>query len=113
MASQRIIRKKISEGKFHEWTKWRRLSKEVIAEQRGECQECKARGRYSRATLVHHDKAVKDYPELAMSKHWIDEQGVKHVQLIALCHTCHERIEEKRGNRHRFAIRPSIAPERW
>ena len=84
---------------------WRSFSKQIIKEQHGECQYCKRRGKYTKATLVHHVKHLRIHPELAYSRYYEDEQRNKHRQLVALCHSCHEeqheRIKVKNSNLYR------------
>lgn len=74
---------------------WRRVRRQVMDEHHWECQACKARGRLSRATLVHHEIPAKDRPDLALTP-YLPTGG---RQLTPLCHDCHEEIETKRGNR--------------
>lgn len=79
---------------------WRRLAHEVMREQNNECQLCKARGRYAPAKIVHHVKHLKDRPDLAYSRYYVDEQGNKQRQLLALCFACHEKAHGRvfKGN---------------
>lgn len=72
---------------YNDWY-WRKLSAQIMKEQNYECQHCKARGKYTRAKLVHHVRHLKDCPELAYAR-WQDEGRTKR-QLVALCHNCHE-----------------------
>ena len=76
---------------FYNSRYWRRLSHEVIKEQNNECQLCKARGRYTRATIAHHVNHLRERPDLAYSRLYIDENGKKQRNLLALCHACHEK----------------------
>ena len=80
---------------FYYSNAWRRVRKQVMQEHHGECQECKARGRLTPATLVHHEIPVKDRPDLALTPYL--PSGDR--QLTPLCFECHERIEAERGNR--------------
>ena len=75
---------------FYNSRYWRRLSHDVMLSQNNECQLCKARGRYSPARIVHHVKRLKDRPDLAYSRYYVDENGIKQRQLLALCFACHE-----------------------
>ena len=89
--------------------KWKRLRAEVLASDKYECQDCKARGRYTRADTVHHIKRVKQYPKLAMSKIYIDEQGNVKRNLISLCRDCHEKA-------HGFRCKDNVeflTEEKW
>ena len=80
---------------FYNSKYWRGLSAEIIKENHGECAMCKAVKKLTPATLVHHVKHLRDYPELAYERTCTDETG-EHIQLMPLCHDCHERAH-KRG----------------
>lgn len=91
------IRKMIEAGyvfDFYNDRYWRKLSKKIIRENHGECQLCRAEHRLTRATLVHHVLHLKDRPDLAYSRTYTDDTG-EHMQLMPLCHDCHERIHER------------------
>lgn len=106
------IKSLISDDNLHEFytsTVWLHLRAEVLEEDRHECQDCKTRGFYTRATTVHHDRYVKKYPHLALSKMYVDQQGKVRRQLISLCHNCHERRHQ-----HRQKEKPKpLTEERW
>lgn len=92
------IRQLIAAGcveEFYNDRYWRRLSKEIIKENHGECLMCKAEHRLTAATLVHHVRHLKDYPELAYSRTYTDDNGEEQMQLMPLCHECHERVHER------------------
>lgn len=90
---------------------WLKLRYEVLRDDKHECQCCKAQGKYTKATMVHHEKPVKEYPELAFSKIYVDEDGKERRQLISLCNSCHE--EKHPARRLKAAkVRP-ITEERW
>lgn len=95
------------EYKFYSWTEWRHLRLEVLKLDRWECQKCKRRGRYRRASVVHHIKHLRQRPDLALSV-WDGEAR----QLESLCKRCHE--EEHPESQRQFS--PPCAPvteERW
>lgn len=75
---------------------------------RYECQMCKKRGKYTRATMVHHVNYVKMHPELALSVYYT-WQGVQRRNLLSLCHDCHEEIH---GYRKKNKASP-LTEERW
>lgn len=79
-------------SRFYNDRAWRKLSHSVMSEQHNECQECRKKGRYSRAIVVHHVNHLRKRPDLAYSRTYTDNNGKEHIQLIALCHDCHERI---------------------
>ena len=86
---------------------WRTLSHKVIKQYNFECQLCKSKGVYSRATLVHHVKPLKEYPSLAYSLTYVDDDGKEKIQLMPLCQSCHEYMH------HRFTPKPPLTVERW
>lgn len=96
---------------FYRSKRWRKARLAALELYRYECQECKANGRLRRATLVHHDKPREDYPELALELFAPDGKP----QLIPLCFSCHEKIEEERGNRYKGGAKPKDKPltEEW
>lgn len=69
---------------------WRALCCQIKKEQHYECQICKAKGRVKNADVVHHVRHLKKHPQLAYSRYFIDDNGIKQKQLIALCHLCHD-----------------------
>ncbi len=83
---------------FYNSYHWRQLSKQVKAEQHNECQLCKKQGKYSPADIVHHVKHLRQWPELAYSRTYTDEQGIEQVQLLALCNDCHNKVHNRRLN---------------
>ena len=91
------IKKLIASGDtklFYKDYTWRKLALGIIAEHKHECYMCKQHGKYTRATMVHHVEHLKSYPELAYSKTYTDNDG-EHIQLMPLCHDCHEKIHER------------------
>ena len=52
-----------AEHEFYSWREWRRLRREVLAVDNCECQECKRRGVYSKASIVHHVRHLRDRPD--------------------------------------------------
>lgn len=71
--------------KFYSWGVWLHRREQVLRLDRWECQMCKAKGRYSRASIVHHVKHLTDRPDLALAI-WDGEER----QLISVCKKCHE-----------------------
>ena len=65
---------------------WLHLRKEVLREQHGECQLCKAKGLYVPATTVHHVRTVRQAPWLALDKN----------NLLCLCDECHYNIHHRK-----------------
>lgn len=78
-------------SKFYKSKAWQRLARRVIADHHGECFLCREKKKLTRAVLVHHVRPVKQFPELAYSRTYLDTDG-EHIQLMPLCFDCHERI---------------------
>lgn len=74
---------------FYVSTAWRKLRKEVLEGDRYECQQCKARGYYRRATHVHHVLHYEKYPQYGLAKAVNGKRN-----LISLCFECHAEIHE-------------------
>lgn len=75
-----------------------------------ECVLCRARGRYSRAVIVHHVNHYDEHPELALDVWYTDSDGVERRNLISVCRKCHETVC------HPERLREFTAPtttERW
>lgn len=96
---------------FYTCPAWVKLRVEVLAEDKYECQPCKGKGRYKRAKIVHHIKHVRQHPELALSKHYVDEDGNEQRQLISVCNGCHEKEHPERFKRGRK--KKPLTIERW
>ena len=95
--------------KFYTSPPWEHLRIEILRDDKYECQHCKARGYYAKANTVHHVMHLRDYPELALSRYYKDNQGKEQRQLVSLCFECHEKEHEiERGK----ATEP-LTPERW
>lgn len=77
--------------KFYESKEWRRLRKKILSKHKTECQICKKKGKYTKATHVHHEKHVRKYPELALSEMYYDYVSEEEKEnLISVCRQCHE-----------------------
>lgn len=103
--------KLILDGKLHEFynsTEWKRLRKQVLEIDKYECQNCKAKGRYTKATTVHHINYVKKHPEMALELYYT-WQGTQKRNLLSLCHDCHEEVH---GYRKKKRQNP-LTEERW
>lgn len=105
------IQQLINEDRLHEFytsSAWLKLRDEVLAEDKYECQDCKSRGYYKKASHVHHNQFVKKYPRLALSKLY-EYDGKTYRNLVSLCHDCHERRHEYRQKRKK----KPLTEERW
>lgn len=94
---------------FYSWRAWRKLRKQVRRMDNGECQLCKARGRYRRGSIVHHVKHVEDRPDLALSV-WDPDTGER--QLVTVCKSCHEALHPESMRQFSSPVAP-ITAERW
>lgn len=93
---------------FYVWGKWKAVRRKVLQMDHGECQRCKAKKKYTKATTVHHVNYVKRHPELALEI-WYEWYGVRKRNLISLCHDCHEAVH---GYRKPEDKKP-LTEERW
>ena len=98
--------------RFYTSRTWKRLRNEVMRDHKGECQDHKEKhGKFVAATMVHHEKELRDRPDLALVKYYTDEQGRKHRQLTPLCDECHDIRHPERLKQKQKAEEPW--PERW
>ena len=67
---------------FYQTKAWKLIRKKILARDHYLCQRCKRRP----ASMVHHIKALKQYPELALEPE----------NLISLCDKCHEACHPER-----------------
>lgn len=94
---------------FYGWQVWKDVRRQVLHMDHYECQICKAKGRYRRATLVHHVKHLKDRPDLALAI-WDGEER----QLISVCKHCHEALHPEQLKEYRKSSgNPPLTEERW
>ena len=94
--------------KFYLWSKWKKVRQEVLEQDRFECQDCKAKGIYTRATTVHHNQFLLKHPQLALEKTYTFK-GKEYRNLVSLCHDCHEK---RHGYRKKEQKQP-LTEERW
>lgn len=103
------------EREFYLSPEWDRLRREVLREDRYECQLCRAQGRYHRAEIVHHINEIKHRPELALSM-WEDRaDGTKARNLMSVCWICHNTVcHPGRLERYKYKKRSGFdQQERW
>lgn len=104
----------IREGKvyiFYTSHSWQKKREEVFRLDRYECQKCKAKGKYSKAKVVHHVKHLKDRPDLALSIWETCPDGTNVRQLVSLCDACHEEEHPERLRQNKK--KEPITEERW
>ena len=102
--------------RFYVWTVWLAKRQEILKADKYECQEHKRRGQYKRATTVHHVMHVREHPELALSRWYVDSRGVRHRNLLAVCRSCHNELHpEKSAKRAAGAAQKEkyVNEERW
>ena len=96
---------------FYVSREWRELSAAVLRDDRRNCQIC---GRPNAAELVHHVKHVKLFPQLALSRYYTDEHGVRQRNLISVCRGCHETVcHPERMRKQRRRPENFVTAERW
>ena len=93
---------------FYVWGPWKRIRKQVLQMDHGECQRCKAQKKYTKATTVHHVNYVKKHPELALELYY-EWHGEKKRNLISLCHDCHEAVHGYRKPKDKV----ELTEDRW
>ena len=113
MYTAQQIKEMIEQGNveaFYNDRYWRALSAQIIKEYHGECIMCKEAHKLTPATLVHHVNHLKDAPHLAYRRTFTAQDGTEQMQLMPLCHDCHEKVHE-RG----IYAKPSgyVNEERW
>ena len=86
-------------------SEWKRTRKRVLTLDKYECQHCKKKGKYTKATVVHHINHVKDRPDLAFEIYYNGKRN-----LISLCNACHE---DEHPNRFQNEIKEPLTIERW
>ena len=109
LVSLRALLAKGQEIRFYWWPEWLETRATVLQLDRYECQLCKARGRYSKATIVHHVKHLRDRPDLALS---LFDPDTGERQLVSVCKACHER-EHPEALRRVEPSAPPLTRERW
>ena len=93
--------------RFYIWSEWLKVRKRVLDLDKDECQDCKAKGIYTKATTVHHINHVKNRPDLALEI-YTNDGDTRRRNLVSLCHDCHE-IRHGR----KYSDRTALTAERW
>ena len=101
--------------KFYKSREWKALRHEVLEDQHYECQECLRYGRVTRSNTVHHVNHVTDRPDLALSKYYIDSDGMERQNLICVCAMHHNMLHPEKGYKTKNKKNKSekINDERW
>lgn len=101
--------------KFYKLKSWIELREEVLKESHNECYDCKLKGILTLGTdddplEVHHINFVRNRPDLALSKYYVDKNGITQPNLVALCHKCHDKRHSRFGN---ASSTKYVNEERW
>lgn len=94
--------------RFYIWKPWLNARANVLSMDKYECQDCKSNGRYSKATVVHHNQFLRRHPEQALDIYYMFG-GKQYRNLVSLCHDCHE----KRHGYRKKKIEAPLTEERW
>lgn len=108
------IKELLSQGNidpFYKSKYWINIRKEVLEEQKEECQECRKLGKVTKANIVHHVQFVHKYPELALSKFYT-YNGKQYRNLICVCADCHNKLHPEK-QKNKFKNKKFINKERW
>lgn len=93
--------------RFYTCSAWLKVRAEVLAEYKHECQHCKQRGYYTRATTVHHQQYVRRHPRLALTKKYTFKDK-EYINLLPLCDECHKKVHNKQ-----YKKKKPLTEERW
>lgn len=91
---------------------WLHKRTEVLREQHYECQYCKVRGFYAKATHVHHEFPRDQYPQYELTKYVFMPDGTLKRNLTACCRKCHETVGHPERLNH-TAKKPPLTEEKW
>lgn len=101
---------------FYQSAAWRRLRAKVLEEFHWESwDEAHASpARHVRATCVHHDRHVDEYPGWALSEFWVDQGGELRRNLYPLSHDAHDARHGRCGHGVRAeALAVPLTAEWW
>ena len=109
MSELEYVKRCLQDGgaiRFYTRNRWKRLRAEVLREDRYECQLCKAKGKYRKATHVHHVKRLDEHPEYGLTKVLPDGKR----NLLSVCRECHDALHPKQLERE---TEKPLTEERW
>ena len=95
---------------FYLSKEWRRLRKRILEKYKTECQYCKARGEYKKATHVHHEFHRDKYPQYELMEYVTLPDGTVKRNLVPVCKKCHETVCHPERLSH---YKEPLTPERW
>lgn len=93
---------KVFNVNFYKTKQWKEKRIQILIRDNYECQRCKANGKYSKATTVHHIKHYSKFPSLALT----DDN------LISLCNTCHNEVHPEKFKDINMKVN-EIHKEKW
>lgn len=93
----------LGDSGFYLHPEWRAKRQQILDDQHHECQECRKRGRITTATIVHHVKHLREFPELAFED----------SNLEAVCSTCHNVLHPEKLRKYTKKKRKEWNDERW
>lgn len=93
----------MSKYSFYKSNAWKQKRKEILIRDNYECQRCKAQGKYTKATVVHHKKHYQEHKEL----------GLVDSNLISLCDICHNLEHPEKLGKVNEKKKKEIHQERW
>jgi len=96
---------------FYLSKEWRKLRRQVLRKHKSECQYCKAKGLYAKATHVHHDFHRDKYPEYELMELVELPDGTIRRNLVPCCKECHETVAHP--ERLRWNRKEPLTEERW
>jgi len=121
------IKSLIAQGKlwkFYKGKKWIALKRQILEENHFECRICKQKGiitRYDEGkdgkrrilSTVHHVNEVRERPELALSRFYIDASGSRCENLIPVCKACHNALHDRTFSGAKYQAEHFVNKERW
>lgn len=96
------------EHTFYTSMAWERVRQNALKRDHYECQRCRAKGKLTKAVIVHHIKHLKDRPDLALC---LDDPETGEKQLTSLCKACHEEEHPERFPQNN--PKEPLTIERW
>lgn len=81
---------------FYKTYTWKKFRNEQMRKKKYRCEECWKKGYYRKATVLHHIKHLREYPELALTE----------SNMEALCEECHKEAHPEEFKKTKFK-------ERW
>ncbi len=93
---------------------WRKLRREVLKEDHNECQICKKNHKHVKATVVHHEYHLDEYPQYGLMKHVQNPiTGKLERNLISVCNNCHETVCHPERIHKEREYKIPLTEERW